>query len=159
MNLFELLTTIALILTGGFLGVGIAEIIGLIHGGDTNRLMGHGMVVGCVAAFLGLVLWGLWFGRMDKIHPQCRCGKSDWKDFELGRADNFKNVWECACGKKYSWPKWQLWFEIVDQNTARLFMKRSYFRTWREANEQEIENQSVEIAHCHPNSQSQSLSS
>ena len=156
MNLFELLTFVALIGLGGFLGAGIAELIGLIRGGDTSKVVGHGGVVGCVVAFWGFILWGLWFGKMDKIHPPCRCGKSAWKDFELSRADNFRNVWQCVCGKQYSWPKWQLWFEIVDQNTVRLFMKRSYFRSWSEANTQEIANQSTEIANSCPHSQASS---
>jgi hypothetical protein len=91
-----------------------------------------------------------WFGKMDAIHPPCRCGKSDWNDFESSRAENFRNVWQCACGKKYSWPKWQLWFEITDQSAALLFMKRSYFKNWRAATEEEIANQSPQITHCRP---------
>ena len=145
MNLIELLVVIGLIVLGGFLGACIAELIGLIHGGDTSKIIGRGDAIGSVAALAGLIFWGIWFGKMDKIHPPCRCGKSNWKDFELSHAENYRNVWQCACGKQYSWPKWQLWFEIIDQNTVRLFMKRNYFRSWREANEQEIKNQSNEI--------------
>jgi hypothetical protein len=159
MNLIELLVFIGLIVLGGFLGAGIAELIGLIHGGDTSKIVGHGEAIGSVATFLGLIFWGLWFGKMDKNHPPCRCGKSDWKDFELSRAENYRNIWQCVCGKQYSWPKWQLWFEIVDQNTVRLFMKRSYFRSWREANKQEIANQSVEITRSRSHSQIQTSSS
>jgi len=147
MNLIELLVFIGLIVLGGFLGAGIAALIGLICGGNTSKIVGHGEAIGSVATLLGLVFWGMWFGKMDKIHPPCRCGKSDWKDFELSRAENYRNVWQCVCGKQYSWPKWQLWFEIIDQNTVRLFMKRNYFRSWREANEQETKNQSSEITH------------
>jgi hypothetical protein len=158
MNLFELLVFIGLVFLGGFLGAGIAEIIGLIRGGDTSKLLGCGQVIGSFATFLGLISWGLWFRKTDKIHPPCRCGKSDWKDFELSRAENFRNVWQCVCGKQYSWPKWKLWFEIIDQNTVRLFMKRNYFRSWREANEQEIANQSGEITHSRPLSKIQTSS-
>ena len=147
MNLFELLTTIVLIGLGGFLGAGIAKIVALIHGGNADKIFGQGAVVGSIATFLGLFVWGQWFRAMDKIHPPCRCGKSDWKDFGSSRAENFRNVWQCACGKQFSWPKWQLWFEITDKNTVRLFMKRSYFRSWREATEQEIKSQSNEITH------------
>jgi hypothetical protein len=150
MNLIELLTIIGLISCGGFLGAGIAELIGLIRGGDTSKIVAHGGVIGCAATFLGLMVWGWWFGKMDSIHPPCRCGKYDWKDFELSRAENFRNVWQCACGKQYSWPKWQLWFEITERGTARLFMKRNYFRRWREATELEITNQSVEITRSRP---------
>src|ERR1017187_5332407 len=90
MNLIELLVFIGLIVLGGFLGAGIAELIGLIHGGDTSKIVGHGEAIGSVATFLGLIFWGLWFGKMDKNHPPCRCGKSDWKDFELSRAENYR---------------------------------------------------------------------
>ena len=145
MNLIELLVFIGLIFLGGFLGAGIAKIIAFIHGGNTDEIVGKEIIAGSIATILGLIAWGQWFRAMDKIHPPCRCGKSDWKDFELGRAENFRNVWQCTCGKQYSWPKWQLWFEIVDKNTVRFFMKRSHFRSWREATKQEIKNQSNEI--------------
>ena len=85
MNLIELLVFIGLIVLGGFLGAGIAALIGLICGGNTSKIVGHGEAIGSVATLLGLVFWGMWFGKMDKIHPPCRCGKSDWKDFELSR--------------------------------------------------------------------------
>jgi len=151
MNLIELLTILGLLFCGWLLGAAVGSVLYLIRGGNPV-IVSHGAGIGLGTTFLGLIFWGIWFGRMDKIHPPCRCGKSDWKDFELSRAEKFQNVWQCACGKQYSWPKWQLWFEITNQNTAQLFMKRNYFKSWRKATEQEIANQSPEITFSRPRS-------
>lgn len=145
LTLFELLTIIVVIWCGGFLGAGIAKLVGLFFGGSTSDSVAHGGLIGGAATFCLLILWSWWFRRMDRIHPPCKCGKSNWEDFESGHAEGFRNIWQCSCGKKYSRPKWQLWFEITDNGTARLYMTRNYFRQWREATKREIARQSPEI--------------
>jgi hypothetical protein len=143
LTLIGLLSIIAFIWCGGCIGFWIAELIGLLRGRAINGV--YGKLIGSLAAFLLLVLWGWWFGKMDRIHPPCKCGKSGWEDFDLGSAEGFRNVRQCSCGKKYSWPKWQLWFEISDHNTAQLYMTRNYFRSWRLATEREMARHSPEI--------------
>jgi hypothetical protein len=156
LTLFGLLNILVLIGCGGFIGAGIGELIGFLRGQvATDSVAGAGLAGGG-GSFLLLIFWGWWFGRMDRIHPPCKCGKSDWKDFELGRAEAFRNTWQCSCGKKYSWPKWQLWFEISDNNTAQLYLTRNYFRNWRKATEQEISQYPPEMTHSRQQSNRQS---
>lgn len=145
LTLIGLLSILAFIWCGGCIGFWIAELIGLLRGQITNSGIAYGKLIGSLAAFLLLVLWGWWFRKIDRIHPPCKCGRSDWKDFELGPAEAFRNVWQCSCGRKYSRPKWQLWFEISDNNEAQLYMTRNYFRSWRRATEREIARHSPEI--------------
>jgi hypothetical protein len=87
MTLIELLRFLGLLLCGALAGAGVGAAVGFAHGG----------LFGAVATLLGLLGYAQWFGRMDSVHPPCRCGKSNWKDFELGRAEGFTNVWQCAC--------------------------------------------------------------
>jgi hypothetical protein len=123
MTLVELLTFLGVILCGALAGAGVGAVFGFLHGG----------VYGAVVTFLAFSGYAQWFRKMDSFHPPCRCGRSDWRDFELGRAEGITNVWQCACGKRYSWPKWRLWFEIDDLGTSRLFMRRDFMGRWRAA--------------------------
>jgi hypothetical protein len=145
MTLIELLRFLAVLLCGALLGAGIAGAVGLFRGTLNGDFMARGGLVGGAATFIGSFALAWWFNRVDSIHPPCRCGKSDRKDFELGRAEGFRNVWQCTCGKRFSNPKWGLWFEIYDDGTVRLFMKRDRLGRWREPTEKEIANQSVDV--------------
>jgi len=145
MTLIELLGFLGVLICGALLGAGIATTVGFIRGTITGDFVARGGLVGSAATLVGFFAFAWWFNRMDLIHPPCRCGKSDRKDFELGRAENFRNVWQCACGKQYSNPQWGLWFEIHDDGTVQLFMKRDRLGRWREATENEIANQSTEV--------------
>ena len=123
MTLVELLRFLAVVLCGTLAGAGIGAAFGFPQGGAS----------GAVVTLMGCLGYAWWFAKMDSVHPPCRCGRSDWRDFDLGRADGITNVWQCTCGRRYSWPKWQLWFEIDDQGVSRLFMRRDFRGRWRAA--------------------------
>ncbi len=147
-TLMGLLVIMGILFCCCFLGLGIGAILGLFFGKDIHNIDKYGTVMGSVGSFLGVVLFSRWYCKMDSIHPPCVCGKSDRKDFELSRAEGFRNVWQCSCGKKYSWPKRQLWFEISDNGGAHLFMKRNYFR-WTQPNEKDIADNPPKITYSH----------
>lgn len=133
MTLFELLVFLAVLLCGALIGAGVATLVGLMRGIITSDAIAYGSLLGSVTTLLAVLISAWWFGRMDSVHPPCRCGKSDWEDFSLGRAENVKNVWCCVCGKQYSWPEWRLWYELDDRGDLLLFMKRDVLGRWRSA--------------------------
>ncbi len=121
MTLAELLTFLGVLVFGALVGAAIGGAFGFPHGGP----------LGAVATLVGLFAYAQWFRKADSVHPPCRCGRSDWSDFELGRAEGIANVWQCMCGRRYSWPKWRLWFEIDDQGISHQFMRRDFLGRWR----------------------------
>jgi hypothetical protein len=139
MTLVELLTFLTVILCGALVGVGVGGVVGLLRGAVTSDLLAHGGFLGAVATLFGFLACGQWFSRINTVHPPCRCGKSDWKDFELGCAEGLTNVWQCVCGRRYSWPKSQLWIEIDGQGSSRLFMRRDFLGRWRELQNEKSE--------------------
>jgi len=143
MNLVELLFVMAVPFAGAFIVAGIASAIAAVTGTYTQGLPGRAGTIGGGATFVALLVWRWWFRKMDRLWPTCRCGNSDLLDFEPASARKLANIWKCNSGNRYCYATSRLWFEVDEQDVARLFMKRSFLGHWREATEQEVLNQPV----------------
>ncbi len=124
MTLVELLIFMAVLLVGGSIGAGAAWLLDLIFRSSSSNFIAGGAFTGAATGFIGIFVYGWWFGKMDKIHPPCRCGTSDWDDFESSSIPGFANVTKCRCGRQYVKPKWGLWYEFTDSRSAVLFNAR-----------------------------------
>lgn len=72
-------------------------------------------------------------------NPFCRCTGKWPKDFE-GKSDpKWVGVYQCKkCGSQYVMQKGHLWFEILENNTAKLYLKKGFSGKWQAATQQDI---------------------
>jgi hypothetical protein len=140
MTLIELLMFMAVLIVAGTIGAGVAWVIGLLSGQHSSDFIAAGSFIGAAIGFVGIFVLGGWFGKMDKIHAPCRCGKADWDDFESIGSKGFTNVTKCRCGRQYAHPQSGLWYELTDDGQALLFMKRNALGNWTKPSEKDIAN-------------------
>lgn len=143
MTLIELLRFLGILFGGALLGVCVGVVEAWLTGSPLQDAVGKSGLIGAAVTFGGLILGAWRFGRMDAIHPPCRCGKSAWDDFKMGSSATFPNIWECTCGRKYCWPKSGWWYEIDHAERARLFFRRPPLGHWRAATDNEIANNTL----------------
>ncbi len=118
-HLIGLLLLITFIGTGAKIGYNFYGFIGSIIGA----------VTGCGSLYLifKVLTWDadLW--------PICRCGNSSQENFDEWVEDKtFGFVMKCnLCGKQYVMQSGNKWYEITNNKTKKLYMKKKFLGKWK----------------------------
>lgn len=113
---------------GVYAGDGILSLIVPGH-----PILGAGL--GIVAVFAIMLFLTHLHDRETMRHPSCRCGKNKRRDFRVLRDPDWGLVSQCSCGLRYEMRRGWLWFEILQNNRAVLYMQRNFWGHWILASE------------------------
>jgi hypothetical protein len=131
MNLIELLWFLFIVGGGACAGFKVAA---LFSSNPSVRI-----VSGIIGALVSLGTFFLLFyfsDRESQKQPPCRSGKSSREDFKYEKdADWGYIVDKCQCGLRYFKRAGWLWYEILPDGNARLYMQRDFWGNWKPATE------------------------
>ena len=137
MTLIELLSF--LFLTGG----------GALAGSSVTSLFAPkysvvGGVAGVLLSYGAFFMIGHLADRLNRKHAPCRCGKDGLRDFKVVRDSDWKFVTRCSCGLRYLMRKGWLWYEILPDGNAILYMQRDFWCRWIPATDKNKSNKPVQ---------------
>src|SRR5687767_5351361 len=136
MTLIELLWFMFWIGGGALAGSGITSLFApeySVGGGVVGALLGVGAIF--TIGHLG--------SRFGRKHPPCRCGKDEGQDFKHVRDPEWEFVTQCSCGRRFLMRKGWLWFEILPEARAMLYLQRDFWGHWIPATEKNKANKTV----------------
>lgn len=134
MTLIELLVFLFWVVGGAWAGHNVAQLLAPAQIGSFT--VGGGLLA------LFMLFFGMpWFFSKFDHQPNCRCGGKQYEDFEIKEDPDWGYVHKCKkCGARYLMRKGFLWFEILQDNSAGLFLKQDFLCKWKQATEEEIAN-------------------
>ena len=126
MNIFELLTVLAIIVAGYFGGKLLA-----LHLGLMGWIVGS--ILGCVLAILAYQVFRFLLKLSDKWlppRPPCNNGKCFYDDYEFVEAKQDGDaVFRCKCGTKYI-QSLAYFKEILSEGSLKPYMKKNKIGQW-----------------------------
>jgi hypothetical protein len=127
MNIFELMTLIAIIIASYFCGKWLGSQYGII-GWILGLILGSTLGVTAFVVLHRLIdIWYKW----RPLRPICRQGKCSSDDYELIELSNAGAVFRCRCGMKYLKNN-RCFMEILDDGSTCAYMRRhSMFGRWK----------------------------
>ncbi len=137
MTLFELLSFMFWIGGGAIAGSNVSSMFApeySVGGGVAGALLGLGSIF----------MIGLLGRRQNRKHAPCRCGKNEWRDFKLVRDPDWEIADQCCCGLRYVMRKGWLWFEILPEGKATLYMQQDFWGHWIPATETNKANKTIQ---------------
>jgi len=127
MNIFELLTVLAIIAAGYFGGKLLALHLGLA-GWIVGSLLGCGLAILAYRAFRFLLKFS---DKWLPPRPPCKNGKCFYDDYEFVEAkQDGSAVFRCKCGTKYiqNLPYFK---ELLPDDSVKPYMKKNNVGRWK----------------------------
>jgi hypothetical protein len=137
MTLIELLTFLFLIGGGALAGRNVTSLF-------APKYWAEGAVAGVLLSVGAFFVIGYLTNRLTRKHAPCRCGKDELRDFKVVRDTNWKFVMQCSCGLRYLMRKGWLWYEILPDGNAILYMQRDFWCRWIPATDKNKSNKTVQ---------------
>ena len=134
MTIFELLIFVFFVGGGALAAHNIGQLAAPAH---AAWFTASGAIVGLFLPFgFG------WLAEKFDDWPHCRCGGKLYEDFDLiTQRAGYEFIHQCnKCGCCYVMRKGFLWFEMLEDDSTRLFLKRGFLGKWRQTAENEIAN-------------------